>query len=119
MAHRCNLAFKTLSGMDIFASIEKMLQKTYSFFSHSPRRLEEFFRLADVTETKSLRMHQNVETHWISLIDPMRQLLAEYQIVLRKAHGDRANATVRLPSLIFILFFIFFFFFFFNSIELA
>jgi hypothetical protein len=36
MAHQCNLAFKTLSGMDIFASIEKMLQKTYSFFSHSP-----------------------------------------------------------------------------------
>jgi hypothetical protein len=108
MAHRCSLAFKTLSGMDIFASIEKMLQKTYSFFSHSLRRLEEFFRLTDVIETKGLRMLQNIETRWVSLIDPMSRLLPEYQTVFGKAHGDRTKAMVRSPSLIFVFFFLYF-----------
>jgi hypothetical protein len=78
MAHRCNPAFKTLLEMEIFESIEKMLQKNYSYFSHSPRHLEEFFRLANVIETKGLKMLQNVETCWVSLIDSMCRLLAEY-----------------------------------------
>jgi hypothetical protein len=100
MAHQCNLAFKMLSGMGIFQSIEKMLQKTYSYFSHSPRRLEEFFRLANVIETKGLKLLQNVETRWVSLIDPMRRLLAEYRSVLGKAYVDRSEATVSFFSIV-------------------
>jgi hypothetical protein len=50
-------------------------------------------------ETKDLRMLQNVETRWVSLIDPMHQLLAKYQTMLGKVHGDKANAKIRFPSL--------------------
>jgi hypothetical protein len=39
-------------------------------------------------------MLQNVETCWVSLIDPMRQLLAEYRTVLGKVHVDRSEAMV-------------------------
>jgi hypothetical protein len=52
-----------------------------------------------VIETKDLRMLQNVETRWVSLIDPMHRLLAMYQTVLGKVHGDKANAKIRFLSL--------------------
>jgi hypothetical protein len=51
-----------------------------------------------VIETKGLKLLQNVETHWVSLIDPMRRLLAEYRSVLGKAYADRSEATVSFFS---------------------
>jgi hypothetical protein len=61
-------------------------------------RLEELFRLADVIEIEVLQMLQNIETCWFSLIDSIRRFLAEYQIVLGKAHVDRAEAIVNFHS---------------------
>lgn len=62
IAHRCNLAFKALSNLGIFAAIEKVLSVTHAYFCKSPKRLEEFRMLAELTETKGLKMLKNVQT---------------------------------------------------------
>lgn len=70
VAHRCNLAFKALSSLGIFGDIEKLLGVTHAYFCKSPKRFAEFKHLAELTETKGLKMLRNVQTRWVSLIEP-------------------------------------------------
>jgi hypothetical protein len=62
MAHRCNLAFKTLSQLDIMNRIEGLLKSSHAYFKHSPKRHLEFVKLAELMETKGLKLLKNVKT---------------------------------------------------------
>jgi hypothetical protein len=42
MVHHCNLAFKTLSRLDIMRHIEGLLKSSHVYFKHSPKRHLEF-----------------------------------------------------------------------------
>lgn len=88
VAHRCNLAFKALSALGIFGTIEKLLTVTYAYFCKSPKRMEEFRQLADLTKTKGLKMLKNIKTRWVSLIEPLRRLLSEYRTLIYKMTSD-------------------------------
>lgn len=99
VAHRCNLAFKALSNLGIFSAIEKLLGVTHAYFCKSPKRLEEFRQLAELTETKGLKMLRNVQTRWVSLIEPLRRLLSEYRTLIYKMTADlqeNVKAEVRI-----------------------
>jgi len=78
MAHRCNLTFNTLLTLGIVSSIEDLLQSWHVYFAHSPKRHLEFTKLISMMEIKWFKMLKNVETHWISLMDPLRRILAKY-----------------------------------------
>ena len=88
VAHRCNLAFRTLETLEIFDSISKVLQMTHAYFSRSPKRLTQFKALAELTETKGLKMLKRVETQWVSFIEPLRRLLSQYHTLIYSMTAD-------------------------------
>jgi hypothetical protein len=103
VAHRCNLAYKALSMMGIFKAIENVLNVTYAYFKQSPKRFAQFRQLAELTETKGLKMLRNVETRWVSLIEPLRWLLSEYRYLIYKMIADleeNDKAEVNFATLI-------------------
>jgi hypothetical protein len=116
-AHRVNLAAKTLSVLTIFQNSEKLMVRIHAFFNHSPKRLVEFQKLAEIMETKGLRPLKNVATRWVSLLEPLRRLLGEYRTLMAKMHADRAaSADARVSTALIFFYFLFvnsFFFFFF------
>jgi hypothetical protein len=99
VAHCCNLAFKPLSKHGVFIAIEKVLAAAYAYFSHSPKRYMEFNKLAELTETKGLKMLKSVETRWVSLIEPVRRLLAEYRTLMYKLYREEEDKDITLVSL--------------------
>jgi len=88
MAHRCNLATKSLFALPIFATIEQAIQKIHFYFSKSPKRLSEYQKLAKDMELKGLKPLLQVTNQWVSLLKPLRKLLAEYQMLLAKMKAD-------------------------------
>jgi len=88
VAHRCNLAFKVLSSLEIFAKIEKVMAVTHTYFSKSPKRFVEFKQLAELTKTKGLKMLRDVQTRWVNLIEPLHGLLSKYRTLLYKMIAD-------------------------------
>jgi len=103
MAHKCNLAAKTLSALPIFTIIEQLIQKVHSYFSKSPKRLSEYQKLTQVMETKGLKPLLQVTTRWVSLLEPLRRLLADYRTLMAKMKTDigKTNAAeVRFVSFI-------------------
>jgi len=91
IAHRYNLAFKALSTQPIFGTVEQVLSQIYSYFCKSPKRFSEFRQLAELTQTKRLKMLQKVETRWVSLIEPLRRLLSEYRTLIYKMTEDMVD----------------------------
>ena len=83
-AHRLNLAYKILCKLGLFHEAGEMLKVCYAYFSHSPKKVVEFRELALLMETKCNKMLKNVKTRWISIIEPLRCLLAEYQTLMAK-----------------------------------
>lgn len=103
IAHRCKLAFKALSSLGIFSDIEKLLSVTHAYFCKNPKRFSEFQQLAELTETKGLKMLKNVKTRWVSLIEPLRRLLSEYRNLIYKMTanlGENAKAEACLVMLL-------------------
>ena len=98
VAHRCNLTFKALSKHGVFVAIEKVLAAAHTYFSKSPKRYLEFKKLAELTETKGLKMLKSVETRWVSLIEPMRRLLAEYRTLMYKLYREEELKDITLVS---------------------
>ena len=98
VAHRCNLAFKALSKHGVFTVIEKTLAAAHAYFSKSPKRYIEFTKLAELTETKGLKMLKSVETRWVSLIEPLRRLLAEYRTLMYKLYREEEDKDITLVS---------------------
>jgi len=88
VAYHCNLAFKALSNLSIFAEIEKLLLVTHLYFSKSLKRLSEVRMLAELIETKGLKLLRNVQTRWVSLIEPLRRLLSEHKTLIYKMTTD-------------------------------
>ena len=108
MAHRCNLAFKTLSQLDIMNRIEGLLKSSHAYFKHSPKRHLEFVKLAELMETKGLKLLKNVKTRWVSLIEPLRRILQEYRVLLAKMKADSVSkekyAQVKCLFILYVLF---------------
>ena len=107
MAHRCNLAFTTLSQLDIMSRIEGLLKSFHAYFKHSLKRHLEFVKLADVMETKGLKLLKNVKTRWVSLIEPLTRIIQEYKVLLvtMKVDNDSKEKSTQvkcLPSCVFV-----------------
>jgi hypothetical protein len=80
-AHRLQLCAKSLS----------LLLHSHSYFAHSPKRAVEFQALAQLMETKGLKLLKNVKTRWISCHKPLRRLLGEYKSVMAKMWADKED----------------------------
>jgi hypothetical protein len=87
--HKLNLCTRSLSSLTVMHAIENVLQATHSYFAHSPKKVIEFRTLAQLMETKGLKLLKNVKTRWISYISPLRRLINEFKTVLAKMHADK------------------------------
>lgn len=75
MAHQTNLAVEPLSNLPMVEKLEMLCQGLYNYFTMSSKKHLEFQKLANIVETEGLRMCKNVETQWISLLEPLRRVL--------------------------------------------
>jgi hypothetical protein len=87
--HRLQLCAKSLSQLDLLSSIEDLLLKSHAYFSHSPKKVTEFRTLAQLLDTKGLKLLKNVHMWWISCHSSMRRLLSEWKSVMAKMHSDK------------------------------
>jgi hypothetical protein len=55
MVHITNLVIQTLSHLQMVSIIEGLFQTLYNYFSKSPKRHLEFFKLVELMETKGSR----------------------------------------------------------------
>jgi hypothetical protein len=65
-----------------------MLQSLYSFFAYNPKKFLEFTKLAKTLEIKGFKLFKNVKTHWISMLSPLKCILAQYKSLVVKMHYD-------------------------------
>jgi hypothetical protein len=87
-AHRTNLAVEALSNLPMVSQIEEMLASLYVFFAHSPKRHLEFTKLAEVMQSKGLKILKNITTRWISMLAPAVRVMNEYKVLLVKMAMD-------------------------------
>lgn len=105
MAYRLNLAYKTVLELEIFHTGEELIRLVYAHFAYSPKKRAKFHTLAQLMETKGLKMLKQVKTRWINMIKPLRQLLAKYRSLMEKMYADhnekkwRKKALIRYPLL--------------------
>jgi hypothetical protein len=83
-----NLAIEVLEKLPILDKIEAMLGDIYSYFCKSPKKHMEFLKLAEVMETKGLKILRNIKTQWISMLSPVVRIMNEYQTLIIKMHQD-------------------------------
>jgi hypothetical protein len=89
--HKVNSAVKTLSQLDVFQAIEDLMRLSHAYFSHSPKKFNEYKSFATSINTKGLKLLKNVTTRWLSLLDPMRRLMSEFRTILGKMEVDTNN----------------------------
>jgi hypothetical protein len=65
----------------------------YAYFNASPKRCNEYQKLAKVVETSGLKMLQNVATCWISMLEPLKRVLGEYKTFIVKMAQDAAEES--------------------------
>jgi hypothetical protein len=87
--HMLQLCAKSLSKLDLLSTIEDLLMKSHACFNHSPKKVTEFHSLAQLLDTKGLKLLKNVKTRWISCHSPMRRLLSEWKSVMANMHADQ------------------------------
>jgi len=66
----------------------------YGYFSHSPKRHLEFQRLAQTLETKGNKILKNVKTRWMSMLNPLKKIMAKYCPLLTVMQVDYSTMHV-------------------------
>jgi hypothetical protein len=106
LAHKINLAVKTLSQLAVFHEVEELMRVSHAYFSHSPKKYQEYKSFASTIDTKGLKVLENVTTCWLSLLAPMKWIMSEFRTILGKLDMDSQNKkeTVSLVDLLIWLF---------------
>jgi hypothetical protein len=68
--------------------IEDLLQSLHTYFARSPKRHLEFVKLAEVLETKGLKILRQVKTRWLSMMSPAIRMMNEYKTLVVKMMED-------------------------------
>ncbi|KAG0594802.1 hypothetical protein M758_UG111100 [Ceratodon purpureus] len=87
-AHKTNLAVRILSALHMVQRIEDMLTSLHAFFVKSPKRHLEFVKLAELMQSKGLKILKNIKTWWIAMLSPAVRVMSEYLPQLVKMSLD-------------------------------
>ena len=82
------MVVEAFSDLPVVARIEEMLGSLYAFFAHSPKRHLEFVKLAEVMQSKGLKILNNIQTRWINMLSPVVRVMNEYRVLLVKMSMD-------------------------------
>jgi hypothetical protein len=91
LAHKINLAVKTLSQLAVFHEVEELMQISHVYFSHSPKKFQEYKSFASTSDTKGPKVLKNVTTRWLSLLTLMKRIMSEFRTILGKLDIDCLN----------------------------
>lgn len=75
--------------------MEFLLATFHGYFLKLPKKLMEFFKLAEIMETKRLKILKHYNMHWIEMLAPLKHVLSEYCILILKMAADYNS---HLPS---------------------
>jgi hypothetical protein len=75
MTHYINLTIQTLSVLPFMMHLENLLQCLYSYFTHSCKRHLKFIKLSKLMATKGNKILWNVQTRWISTLNPIEKIM--------------------------------------------
>ena len=70
--HKTNLAMHVVSKTAIVSKGESLLSALHTYFSKSPKKCLEFSKLAEIMETKGLKILKHCKTHWGGHISPFK-----------------------------------------------
>jgi len=88
MVHMTNITIVVLSKLPLVSRIEFMLHSLYSFFAHNLKKFLKFTKLAKKLENKRLYLLRNVKACWISMLGPLKCVLAQYKSLVVKMHSN-------------------------------
>ena len=77
-------------------SVEDLVRKIYSHFSHSAKRLAQYKRFQAFTDTKPHKLLKPAQTRWLSLEQCIVQVLEQWQAL--EEYFKEASETSRLVS---------------------
>jgi hypothetical protein len=87
---------QSFSSLPLVAKIKGLLQGLYVYFFHSPKMQLEHVKLVKILQTKGFKILLNVKTWWISMLAPIRLVMAEYKNLVVKMGDDTAgNASTK------------------------
>jgi hypothetical protein len=72
MAHKTNHVMQALSNLPMVSKLEDLLQFVYAHFLGSPKCHLEFIKLVKIMEIGRFKILKNVETQWISMLEPLK-----------------------------------------------
>jgi hypothetical protein len=98
-AHKINLAVKTLSQLPMVNAVEELMRISHAYFSHSPKKYNEYKTFASTIDTKGLKLIKNVTTRWLSLLEPIKRIMSEFQNSLGKMEVDATNKNEKVTFL--------------------
>lgn len=91
MVHMTNIIVVVLSKLPLVSRIEFMLHSFYWFFAHNLKKFLKFTKLTKTLETKRLYLLRNVKTCWISMLGPLKCVLAQYKPLVVNMHNYEKN----------------------------
>jgi hypothetical protein len=98
-AHKINLVMKTLSQLPVVNAVEELMRVSHAYFSHSPKKYNEYKTFASIIDTKGLKLIKNVTTQWLSLLEPMKRIMSEFRTILGKMGVDATNKKEKVTFL--------------------
>ena len=86
--HKTNLAMHVVSKTAIVSKGESLLSALHTYFSKSPKKCLEFSKLAEIMETKGLKILKHCKTRWVGMLAPLKRVLSEWRLLIVKMALD-------------------------------
>jgi hypothetical protein len=71
--------------------LQELFQSLYSYFSSSLKWHLESIELVEIMKTKGLKSLRNAKTQWISMLEPLKHVLAKYKTLIVKMSLDNPS----------------------------
>ena len=89
--HKTNLAMHVVSKTAIVSKGESLLSALHAYFSKSPKKSLEFSKLAEIMETKGLKILKHCKTRWVGMLAPLKRVLSEWRLLIVKMAMDYSS----------------------------
>ena len=73
-SHKTNLAVHVVSKSVIVSKVEALPFALHGYFSKSPKKYLEFSKLAEIIDTKELKILKHCKTWWDGMLAPLKRV---------------------------------------------
>jgi hypothetical protein len=99
VAHYINLVVQSLSNLTLFAQLKVFMENLHSYFSLSKIT----FRISKIYcyhGNQGNKIFKNVKTHFMSMFDPLKRIMANYKPLLVIMQADQISTQMAKVSVI-------------------